>query len=240
MDQNNHSNDTPQNKPATHVVFNAMSLRPGGGLTVLAGLIDGLLSQADTEYRISVICSADDTHAAVVRQQQADQVYMVCQNQGIIKRHFWTMLSMPKMVKQLKPDLFVSVNQYIAGIACPQVIYHLNLLRFMPIEPGASFMHRIKEKVRNQTSLKALKHGSANVFESDYLRQCAREIYSGNSTSDQVIYVGMPKQCSELPELDAGDINRGQIISLTNQNEYKDNRTLLKMLAELAERPSRC
>jgi len=31
----------------THVVFNAMSLRPGGGVTVLMGLIDGLVSQPD-------------------------------------------------------------------------------------------------------------------------------------------------------------------------------------------------
>ena len=213
-----------------------MSLRPGGGLTVLLGVIDGLLSLPDAEYRVSVICSADDTHAAVVEQQQASQVHMVCQNQGIFKRHFWTMLSMPKMVKSLKPDLFVSVNQYIGGITCPQIVYHLNLLRFMPIDPNASFRHRIMEKVRNQTSLKALKFATANVFESDYLRQCAREIHAGNSANDQIIYVGMPKQCAELPPLAASEINRCQIVSLTNQNEYKDNRTLIKMLAELVQR----
>ena len=227
---------SPQSNSATHVVFNAMSLRPGGGLTVLLGVIDGLLSLPDAEYRVSVICSADDTHAAVVEQQQASQVHMVCQNQGIFKRHFWTMLSMPKMVKSLKPDLFVSVNQYIGGITCPQIVYHLNLLRFMPIDPSANFRHRIMEKVRNQTSLRALKCATANVFESDYLRQCAREIHAGNSANDQIIYVGMPKQCAELPPLAAGEINRCQIVSLTNQNEYKDNRTLIKMLAELVQR----
>jgi len=234
-DQNNQSTDSPHSNP-THIVFNAMSLRPGGGLTVLLGLIDGLVALPDAEYHISVICSNDPTHAAIVEQQKTDQVHMVCRNQGVLKRHIWTMFSMPKMVKGLKPDLFVSANQYISGIVCPQVIYHLNLLRFIPIDPNASFRHRMTEKVRNQTSLKAIKYASANVFESDYLRQCAREIHPGNTTNDKVIYIGMPEHCSELPKIAESEINRSQIVSLTNANPHKDSRTLLKMLAELVER----
>ena len=205
-------------------------------MTVLMGLIDGLVSQSDVAYRISVICSADDTRMALVNQQKADQVHVVCPDQGIFRRQFWTMMSMAKMVKGLEPDLFVSVNQYIGGITCPQVVYHLNLLRFMPIDPAASFTHRIAERVRNRTSLRALKYASSNVFESDYLRQCAREIHAGNSANDQVIYVGLPKQCLELPKLSDGDVARNQIVSVTNPNEHKNNRTLLKMLAELVNR----
>ena len=219
-----------------HVVFNAMSLRPGGGVTVLLGVIDGLVSQSDANYRISVICSAEDTRAAIANQQKADEVHIVCPNQGIFKRYFWTLLSMPKMVKRLNPDLFVSVNQYIRGISCPQVVYHLNLLRFMPIAPGSSLRHRLAETIRNKTSLKALKHASSNVFESDYLRQCAREIHSGNAVNDQVIYVGLPERCAEQPKFSPECVNRNQIVSLTNPNEHKNNRTLLNMLAELVQR----
>jgi len=57
-------------KANPHIVFNAMSLRPGGGLTVLLGVIDGLVSQANVKYRISVICSAEDTRAAIANQQK--------------------------------------------------------------------------------------------------------------------------------------------------------------------------
>ena len=228
--------ESPQDNAMVHVVFNAMSLRPGGGVTVLLGVIDGLVSQSDANYRISVICSAEDTRAAIANQQKADEVHIVCPNQGIFKRHFWTLLSMPKMVKRLNPDLFVSVNQYIRGISCPQVVYHLNLLRFMPIAPGSSLRHRLAETIRNKTSLKALKHASSNVFESDYLRQCAREIHSGNAVNDQVIYVGLPERCAEQPKLSPECVNRNQIVSLTNPNEHKNNRTLLNMLAELVQR----
>lgn len=228
--------ESPQDNAMVHVVFNAMSLRPGGGVTVLLGVIDGLVSQSDANYRISVICSAEDTRAAIANQQKADEVHIVCPNQGIFKRHFWTLLSMPKMVKRLNPDLFVSVNQYIREISCPQVVYHLNLLRFMPIAPGSSLRHRLAETIRNKTSLKALKHASSNVFESDYLRQCAREIHSGNAVNDQVIYVGLPERCAEQPKLSPECVNRNQIVSLTNPNEHKNNRTLLKMLAELVQR----
>lgn len=228
--------ESPQDNAMVHVVFNAMSLRPGGGVTVLLGVIDGLVSQSDANYRISVICSAEDTRAAIANQQKADEVHIVCPNQGIFKRYFWTLLSMPKMVKRLNPDLFVSVNQYIRGISCPQVVYHLNLLRFMPIAPGSSLRHRLAETIRNKTSLKALKHASSNVFESDYLRQCAREIHSGNAVNDQVIYVGLPERCAEQPKLSPECVNRNQIVSLTNPNEHKNNRTLLKMLAELVQR----
>ena len=234
--QEKSSAGSPQDSAATHVVFNAMSLRPGGGVTVLLGVIDGLVSQPNANYRISVICSAEDTRAAIANQQKADEVHIACPNHGIFKRYFWTLFSMPKMVKGLKPDLFVSVNQYIGGLSCPQVVYHLNLLRFMPIAPGSSLRHRLAETIRNQTSLKALKHASSNVFESDYLRQCAREIHSSNTANDQVIYVGLPEQCAEQPKLSPADVNRGQIVSLTNPNEHKNNRTLLGMLAELVQR----
>ena len=222
-------------KANPHIVFNAMSLRPGGGLTVLLGVIDGLVSQANVKYRISVICSAEDTRAAIANQQKVDVVHIVCPNQGIFKRYFWTLLSMPKMVKGLRPDLFVSVNQYVGRISCPQIVYHLNLLRFLPIAPGSNFRHRMAEKIRNQTSLKALKHASSNVFESDYLRQCARKIHSGNTANDQVIYVGLPEHCLELPKRSPDDVDRCQIVSLTNPNEHKDNRTLLEMLAGLVQ-----
>ena len=221
---------------AIHVVFNAMSLRPGGGLTVLLGLIEGLTAQPAGTYRISVICSADDTYAAITSQNKANHVHVVCPNQGIFRRYLWSMTSMPKMVKRLEPDLFVSVTQFIAGISCPQIVYHLNLLRFIPIDPTFSWKHRIAERIRNYTAVNALKYASSNVFESNYLRECARKIDNSNSANDQVIYVGLPKQCQGLPPVSSTDIKRNQIVSLTNPNPHKNNHTLLKMLADLVDR----
>ena len=216
------------------IVFNAMSLRPGGGLTVLLGLLEGLREQRDA-YHLTVICSADDTREAIEAQGNADEVKVVCPNGGFVKRYIWTITNMPKTVRSMNPDIFLSINQFVAGIRCPQVIYHLNLLRFLPIDTCAPLSHRIAEYFRNRTSLKALENASSNVFESHYLRECARDLCARNSERDEVVHVGLPQHWQQEPETGA-TFHRNRVMAITNPNEHKDNSTLLHMFALLVEK----
>ena len=217
-----------------HIVFNALSTLRGGGLTVLLGVLQGLHSQSQFGFQGTVICSADETREAIEKQGIAKAIQPLPNAPGI-KRQLWANWSMANYVKKLNADRFLSINQYIPGIACPQIVYHLNLLRFMPVAAGIGLKQKLFEHLRNHNSKTALIKADANVFESKYIQDCAQQIHSSNNPLDQVIYIGLPDELVNAPKLNHDSYIPGQLISITNTVPHKDNPTLMRTLAQLVE-----
>ena len=221
------------NTPPVHVVFNAMSIRPGGGLTVLLGLIKGLASQDQIKVNTTVVCSANGTYDALLEQGIA-KVEQPLKNASGIKRQIWAVTRLGGLVKELKADVFVSVNQFIRGVSCPQVIYHVNVLRFMPVRANGSVTHFIAEHLRNYSALQALRKASANVFESAFIQDCAETFHDRNDPLDQVIYIGLPDYLVNASKTEAR-YTAGQLFAITSSEPHKDNSTMIRTLAELVK-----
>lgn len=214
-----------------------MPQRNGGGLTIMTGLVDAFAKQTKVDLKISVVCSADETRENFETQGVADSVLQPLRNASAIKRFIWANRSLGKYVDDLKPDVYFAFNQFTPGITCPQVVFHTNLLRFMPIPPGVSLKQRVADMARNRAAKMALKKADANVYESKYLRQCGEAIYKRAGVKNPVIYHGLPDElASATPDENQPPFNEGQIVSITNYNEHKDNTTLLNTLAELVKR----
>ena len=243
-----------------HVIFNATSLRPGGGLTVLLGMIQGM-AEVDPACRFTVVCSADATReqleqvAAGSNLASSMQVLQVCPNWGAAWRQLRLGAELNKAIKQSRnlvqgPSILVSINQFVSGVpGWPQVVYHLNLLRFLPIDPKLGWRARWAEWARNRGSLQAISHASANVYESHYLQSAASKIRASGNPLDRVIYIGLPDQLVEsarqssaglvAPRVEAGAVSErpaAQLMAITNGNPHKDNATLIRTMAQLVQR----
>jgi glycosyltransferase involved in cell wall biosynthesis len=220
-------------KKRIYVVFNAMSTHPGGGLTVLLGVLDGLQSQNDVEIRATVICSIDATREAIESQGIA-ACYQPLRNASGFKRQWWTKFSLSKYLKDCQADILFSINQYIPGLNLPQVVYHLNLTRFLPIDKTLPLKDRLFEMLRNRSSKQALKRAAVNVFESNYIQQVADSIVTAKNPQNRTIYIGLPDHLADLSLLDSSVKHvEGQVCSITNGNPHKDNSTLIRCFAEL-------
>ena len=206
-----------------HLVINAMSTRPGGGLTVLLGILKGLQTQA-SHIKVTVVCSADGTRKGIEKQGIAEVVQPLA-NAGGIKRQFWISWSMAKYVHQLNPNVFLSLNQYVSGIKCPQVVYHINLLRFLPIDHNATFKEKTFERLRNYSAKQALIKCAANVFESTYIQESAAKVFPSKNPNDRVIYIGLPDNLVDAKADSTGtSYDDTQIASITNGNPTKTTR----------------
>ena len=221
-----------------HIVFNATSLRPGGGLTVLLGILKGLEVLPDRPCRATVICSADETCEAVLASGVDVKIEQPLPNASQIQRLLWNYIGMRKFVNGLSPDIFFSFNQYIGGLNCPQVVYHINLLRFLPVDPAFSWKRKIAERIRNYSARQALKRATANVFESSFIQKCAEEVYRSGNQLDRVIYIGIPDELIDASRnrLENDRAFLPQIVSITNHNPHKDNSTLVRSFAEVVRR----
>lgn len=229
------------------LVINAISTRPGGGLTVLLGILNGLSENPKIELHATVLCSSRDVYNTIKDQGIAKNVELYCENAGLLKRQWWMVTKLKKVVQKLDADIFLSINQYIRRIACPQVVYHINLLRFLPIDPrwtpnsakGVTLKQRLIENLRNRSAKMALHYADANVFESNYIWKCAKGVFESGNPLDQVIYIGLPDELFGADtNLRQHEVKPNQIISITNTHPHKDNATLIKTLAELVrQRP---
>ena len=218
-----------------HVILNAMSTQPGGGLTYLLGILEGLAAQKDYDFKITVICCAQGTREGVEKQGIATAVQPL-KDAGGIKRQYWTTTAMGKYVAQLEGDVLLTMNQYVNSVKCPQVVYHVNLLRFMPVDPKSSLKAKIFEHLRNYSAKQALQKSTANVFESEYLKDTASKFHNRNYADHPVIYVGLPNDLVNAKQEEVPlDYINGQLLSITNGNPHKDNTTLINSVDQLVK-----
>ena len=193
------------------------------------------LSTSDLPVRLTVLCSADETRIELEKQGLA-KVLQPKKNAGGLSRQFWVWRQLGHYVGSIEADLFISINQYVPRVRCPQIVYHLNLLRFMPIETNGSLKHGIFEWLRNRNSKQALIHSDANVYESAFIQECAEKVYQNNNRLDQVIYIGLPDNLLMGESKEPREFKNNQLFSITNGNPHKDNTTLIHTIYELVQR----
>ena len=226
------NSDTPQS--ALRLVFNATSLRPGGGLTILLGILKGLAEYEGANVESIVICSAGETADAIREQGIANQVLLRCENQSMWRRQWFVFTRLGRLVNSLDADAFLSINQFVRNVRCPQIVYHLNLLRFLPIDRSKGWRHSFAEWIRNRGTQAAIQKADANIFESKYLLECATACYGEPRGESEVIYIGLPDDLIESASTRSPKSAQCScFMAITNHNEHKDNPTLIRTLHTL-------
>ena len=218
------------------VAINAIALRPGGGLTVLLGLMRGL-QQSSGPLDIVVFCRHSATRDAIIETGSADQIESVLQDAHQLKAQLWQHFRLRRHLQRCRADVLLTFNHYLPNMPCPQVVYHINLRRFVPLNDAETSLEWVKEKIRNHAAHSALRRATANVFESNYLRDAAIRSSSTSRPDDAVSYIGLPDELVDEAPFQADKFDgRPQMLAITSPYTHKDNPVLIETLAELVRR----
>ena len=213
------------------IAFNAVPVRPGGGLTVLLGLLHGL-AKLRTESEFIVFCSASDTLDVLRKSQVSADIVQVVPDATNGQCYLWQNFRLGRELDQHNVDVLLTFNHFLQNVRCKQVVYHLNIRRFSKEFRDKRLTSVVRETLRDLAARRALSCADANVFESEFLRNVAEETIHGTAKSGEVIYIGLPE--SMLSTLvSAVRVDRSRIISITSPHPHKDNETMIRTLAEL-------
>lgn len=217
----------------SHVLVNAMSLRPGGGLQVILGLLTGF--SRNNQYTVIL---SDPRSGEILRRELAGYdnirfdfpIGVV----GNLRVFLWQMRKLKLFARRVGADVVLSVNHHFPLGDIPQVIYHLSMLRFereiKPFwKPG-----EIQDKLRDWRTASASRYAEANVLESNYLHELAKKRY-GSIRNAHTIYIGLDdRQIGKIKAVRNEAPKTPAILAVTSPQPHKDNGTLVRMLAELS------
>ncbi len=218
------------------LVINAISTKPGGGLTVLSTLLRGL-QRLGTDLHVTVLVSDPRTILALEQLGCADDIVQVLVGAPTSKFYWWEIYSLSKLLKKLNCDVVLRSNHYLFNVPCPQVVLHQNLWRFNPPNPDVPPVNNSVERLRNWSARKALKSAAANVFICHYLRKLAELQVPASGPRNYVIHNSIDDaildHSSEMPDRYDGS---PVIAAVQDGNIQKDNATLVRMMHELVQR----
>ena len=146
----------------------------------------------------------------------------------------WQMTRLRTCLVKLNADVIIGLNHHFPSGIIPQIIYHVNVLRFDRPHKPISAKGEFADRLRDWRTRRALKTAQANVFESSYLQKLAsaRVVSIQNSS---LIYIGLESP-DDIQPSQFKKTNDPIILSLTSAQPHKDNPTLIKTLAVLNER----
>jgi glycosyltransferase involved in cell wall biosynthesis len=216
-----------------HIAINAIPISPGGGLTVMVGVIHGLRA-ARPNCRITVLCRTREAVERFTQLDTVDDVRMVLADRGELATFAWQQIYLTRYLADVRPDVVLTVNHYLHNCGYPQIVYHLNLRRFSKLYRESRAAEIVKEGLRDWTAKQALRHASANVFESRFLREAAVESTAVQPVNSRVIYIGLPDEVVlRAAALDDIHDGRPQLVSVTSDNPHKDTPTLIGVMQSL-------
>jgi glycosyltransferase involved in cell wall biosynthesis len=212
------------------IIVNALSLRPGGGLQVVGGLLAGF--SATNTY---VVFYSDPASLNLLRQMLGERsnityVNPVGSTQNMLL-FAWQMLFLRGALKRHAADVVLNINHHFPSGGVRQVVYHLNVLRFQLEKRFALSVSEIADQLRDWRAATALKHADANVFESRYLCDIAHTT-RGPAKNSSVVYIGL-KPGASVDLTPAGGPQTSTLLAMTSPQPHKDNHVLLETLARL-------
>ncbi len=222
----------PASDQMARVAINATNLRPGGGLQVFYGLV----ARFSPAHEYFVLCT-DAASKESFGNAIAGRDYIHCldpvgkiDNVSIFK---WGMFSMKYWLQNNAMDCVVGVNHHFPSGKVPQIVYHLNQLRFEREVKSIFSGGELADRLRDWRAQAALRSAEANLFESEMLLATAQKTGS-QITNPKVIYIGLDEKRPAPARIVASKI-RPAILAVTSGAPHKDNATLLRMLAELVK-----
>ena len=219
-----------------HIVINGLSLRPGGGLQVMTAILAGLISK-DRGHHYTVLWSDLNTGKFLKNRFGKETNITFLDPVGTsnnMKLFLWQMSRLKGCLVKLNADIMIGLNHHFPSGVIPQIIYHVNVLRFDRPQKAIFSGGELADRLRDWRARKALKSAQANVFESSYLQELASACVK-NIVNPSLIYIGLENPADIIPTAFI-KTNNPTILSLTSPQLHKDNPTLIKTLAVLKTR----
>ncbi len=215
-----------------HIVINACNLRPGGGVQVTSALLSRF-SDKNTFTVLWTDPSAKSLFERIIGPRPNITYLKPTASDSTIHVFLWLIMKLPALLNELKADLILSINHFFPSGVVPQVVYHLNVLRFDRPKTSIFKASEIADLIRDNRAATALRKADANIFESNYLKEIAEK--KSAIRNGQVIYIGIDETLTESHQI-ASDSDSSSIIVLTSPHPHKDNSRLIYMLKELIQR----
>lgn len=220
------------------IAINAIPIRPGGGLTVVCGLVQSLRA-CRPAWHISVLTAHEATYNAVDALGAANEVRPVFADASAARALAWQCTQLGDLLRRRGADALVAFNHFQPRVACPQIVYHLNLRRFCRAYRSKRPRAILEEKLRDWLAQAALRRAAANVFESQYLLQAATDSTRREIRNPSVIYVGLPDRLlasAASTEAHSSAVPSRRMVAITSPEPHKDNTTLIRTLARLTRK----
>lgn len=219
------------------IVINALSIRSGGGLTVVLGLAESLRQQSDA-CEITVLASTPRVIEAFNDLGVVDRLETIMPGAGSMKLFAWQNTMLGPWIRKHGGDRLITINHFLHNVRVPQTVYHVNLLRFMDLPNSGR--KGFGDRIRDRAARLAMRHADANIFESQYLRTTAEENLGFASHNGHVVYIGLPNDLlaisKGLQNREASPAPSRRIVSISNPIPHKDNTTLIRLVHTLANR----
>ena len=219
-----------------HIVINGLSLRPGGGLQVMTAILAGMIER-NRGHCYTVLVS-DPNSEKFLQDRFNDTKDITLMNPVGTSRNIqlflWQMLRLKKCLKEINADVVIGLNHHFPSGPFPQIIYHVNVLRFDRPRKFLMASGELANRLRDWRANCALKKAHANVFESSFLQGLASKKVN-NIRNPSLIYIGLENPNKVTPSK-FKKTNNPVILSLTSAQPHKDNPTLIKTLAVLNTR----
>ncbi len=216
--------------------INAIPTRPGGGLTVLVGLLRAW-KRLEAPLEITVLAADAKTLAAVRATEAADCQWVRGLDQSGARRFFFEHYQLGRELRR-RADVLLTNNHYLFRVPCPQVVHHHNVWRFITPDLGFSPPSGLGNRVRDRLARHALRKAEANIFVSDFLRRQAERFVPDRGGRYLVVRNAVDEELIALaPQVADDPQGRGaNLLSVQSANPHKDNETSIRCLAELVER----
>ncbi len=211
----------------------AGSLRPGGGVSVLRQMISALADGQDNQITVYIGAADAEKHIQnLVSGYTNVRVIRFLAHAPAGFRYVCSKLFFLRRSKSSDFDWLVSFNYFIP-CRCRLMVYHINLLSFMPAEHDS-----ISMRMKRLDARIACRFADANIFESRYLADVAEDSCGSTINSPGVLYVGVNEDffgdSDTENEVPRSSVDVG-ILLVSSMQRHKDNDTVLRMLSELVK-----
>ena len=221
------------------LAVNAISIAPGGGLTVLIGLLRAW-REIGADLDITVFASRDSVLRAIRSCRSDLKTVPVLANSPSWKRFVYERVWLGRLVDAVKPDVVLTTNWLVGRCRAPQIVHHQNLWHFIPRIPRQSLLPGgLRLLVQNWAAREALREAQANVFISHYMKRQAERILPGAASRYHVIYNGLPSDTTRSPKQPTASFPESAgLLAITSALPHKGNPILVHALANLVhQRP---
>jgi glycosyltransferase involved in cell wall biosynthesis len=221
------------------LVINAMAIAPGGGLSVLLGLLEGWRT-IGADLDITIVTYRAETIAALRDAGWGERIHAITVTSSR-RSAAWQRSRLPALLRELRADVLLTNNFYIPGAPCPQVVHHQTLWSVFARGLWPYARKGLRRLLLTLGARDALRRAEANVFISGYMRACGEALVPGSSPRNRVVYNGLNNRYIEAArQLQAAPaattVRSATICALQAPTPHKDNDSLIAALAELVRR----
>lgn len=216
-----------------NIAINAISMHPGGGLTVLLGLLEAWRAFAN-ELSITVLANDPKTLAAIQAIDWVQTVAPIDVGSSVSRQYMWQNYRLGHELVRRRVDILLTNNHFVYNVPCRQIVHHHNAWRFVTNEDLPKKGFGVGDFVRDWTARKALRAASANVFVSSYLRRRAESFVPSSAPRNYTIPNALPDAVVDAAlSIPFRPQPLPQLLVIQSANVHKDNPTAIRTVAEL-------